>query len=83
MHEIIDGVFLGDVKDLKNAPENEIRHVVSVINVPVDLSRFSSKLHIDVEDSPSTNLLQHFQSVNDYVKQNRCDKVLIHCFAGS
>jgi len=83
MHEIVEGVYLGDVKDVKNAAENGIKHVISVINVPVDLSEFSSKLQIEIEDSPTTNILQHFQSVIDFIRKFKNEKTLIHCFAGS
>lgn len=83
MHEIVEGVYLGDIKDVKNAVENDIKHVISVINVPVDLSEFSSELKIEIEDSPTTNILQHFQSVIDFIKKYENEKSLIHCFAGS
>ena len=83
MHEIVEGVYLGDVKDVKNADENDIKHVVSVINIPVDLSEIPSNLQIEIEDSPTSNILQHFQSVIDFIKKYKNEKTLIHCFAGS
>lgn len=81
--EIIDGIFLGDIQATKST---ECDAVLSLYNLPLDLSKFGEKkLVYKVEDSPTTDLLTEFPRMIQFINHHRQndETVLIHCQAGS
>lgn len=66
----------------------ESRHdvaVLSVINEPVTISFENvTRLHINVIDKPSTDLLQYFEAATHFIHEQRAQGrvVIVHCRAG-
>lgn len=82
MHEIVENVFLGDIKDVENG-FHVCQAVVSVYNGNVKLDSYKRSIAVSIEDSPSSNLLNQLPRLVDFIKSERSNRVLVHCFAGS
>ena len=52
MHEIVENVFLGDIKDVENG-FHVCQAVVSVYNGNVKLDSYKRSIAVSIEDSPS------------------------------
>uniref|UniRef100_A0A061QZR4 protein-tyrosine-phosphatase n=1 Tax=Tetraselmis sp. GSL018 TaxID=582737 RepID=A0A061QZR4_9CHLO len=96
--EIRPGVYLGGFLSLEACQRLDIQRVLSVVDESsyeqikeeilgkfVDLREYQLELkHIDLEDRPGANLLQHMdeavQFIEDSLKEGK--KVLVHCMAG-
>lgn len=82
MHEIVNHIYLGDIKDVENG-KGICESVVSVYNRPVNLSGYKNSISISVADDPTVDLVSHFPRVIDFISNHREENILIHCFAGS
>lgn len=91
--EVRPGLYLGGYLSLPYAHDLGIQAVLSVVNG--DLSRTMSldllgetpitdRLHVDLPDDATTNLLQHFPACLKFITANlqAGRKVLVHCAAG-
>ena len=88
MHKIAEGIWLGDMAGAYNKfmlKKHGITHILTVAQgiAPKFPALFNYKL-INVLDSPSANLKQHFQICIRFIKEaiEQGGQVLVHCFAG-
>lgn len=89
-NKIDDRIWLGDIssaQDIQALDLLKITHVLSVMNFQpigfVDDRR--SRKHIHAYDSPSANLIDHFDEAFAFIDKALAEgsNVLIHCLAGS
>jgi protein-tyrosine phosphatase len=93
--QLLDWLWLGDQNNSFNACKYEFTHVISCINNNElelikqcwDMHNYHPKLlHVNVEDTPITDITTHFINVLDWLlteaKQCKPFKCLIHCQAG-
>ncbi|XP_015787188.1 dual specificity protein phosphatase 22-B-like [Tetranychus urticae] len=90
MDKILPGLYLGGVRDSRDAEQlrlNGITHVISVHENP-NSSHYQSQiceyLCIKASDEPDQNLSQYFSLTNEFIHSARLKggNVLIHCLAG-
>ncbi|EKM50670.1 uncharacterized protein PHACADRAFT_54994, partial [Phanerochaete carnosa HHB-10118-sp] len=64
-----------------------VTHVVSVLEIPPAYTQGALKtLHVRIEDSFRTDILQHLDGTTEFIKsaleENESNKVLVHCLMG-
>ena len=87
-NEILHGIYLGSINsvyDIERLKKLGITHIISVIGgfVPPYPEDFNY-LVINALDTPYTELLDNFETSNDFIDDAIMDnsKILIHCQAG-
>ncbi|XP_017298408.1 dual specificity protein phosphatase MPK-4 isoform X4 [Diaphorina citri] len=82
-----ENLYLGDLNDamgLKSSNEANIKFVFSIGIFPT-LGKISSLTyrHIEVADLPSEDLLSHFDSAYEFIRESQSEgAILVHCYHG-
>jgi len=83
---IFPGFYLGSVPAVNrsNLDDHGITHIVSVLNgFKPKWTNMYKYLHIDIIDTPSSELYQYFEKTFEFIEKGRQEgAVLVHCFAG-
>lgn len=85
---VLDYLLLGTEWNACNLEELLDNGVTHILNTTHDIDCFFKdqfKYHrVNVEDTPEANLLQHWQTTYDFIKdcKNRNGKILVHCQRG-
>ena len=87
MDKITDKIYLGDCHSARNEEKilsYNIKRVLSCMGKlsPKYKDQTIKQMIIELEDTPSTNIIQYFKDSIKFIDENGEDKVLIHCFAG-
>jgi len=82
----ISRLYLGDLehaRDTKTLKALGITHVLTLGNFGLDYSEKFVWKHIDIEDVPESNLLQHFDTCIKFIHSGREEGIVfVHCLAG-
>ena len=86
MDKITDRIYLGDcygAKDEGKIKANNIKRVLSCMGYlsPKYKDKTIKQKIIELDDSPSTNIIQYFKDSLKFIDENN-EKVFVHCFAG-
>ncbi|KAM9301814.1 interferon regulatory factor 8 [Gastrophryne carolinensis] len=87
MSQVLDGLFLGNIRDAEDAAAlsaSGVTHIVSVHNNAKALLPEMTYLCITASDSSRQNLVQHFRPCIKFIHENRLRGAgcLVHCLAG-
>ncbi|XP_032833512.1 dual specificity protein phosphatase 22 [Petromyzon marinus] len=87
MNKVLEGLYLGNIKDsadLKQLRDHNITHILSVHDAAREALEEMTYLCIQVSDTPSQNLTQHFKDCIQFIHKCRMEKkgCLVHCLAG-
>ncbi|XP_068437267.1 dual specificity protein phosphatase 22-A [Clinocottus analis] len=87
MNKIVDGLYLGNIRDAENRvflSKNGITHILSVYDNAKPVLENMKYLCINAADDPSQNLLQHFKECISFIHECRLNggACLVHCLAG-
>ncbi|XP_036390959.1 dual specificity protein phosphatase 22-A [Megalops cyprinoides] len=87
MNKVVDGLYLGNVRDSENTEElskNGITHILSVYHNAKPVLQDMTYLCIQAADSSNQNLLQHFKECIGFIHESRLKggACLVHCLAG-
>ncbi|XP_057555132.1 dual specificity protein phosphatase 22 isoform X2 [Hippopotamus amphibius kiboko] len=85
--EILPGLYIGNVKDARDAEQlsrNKVTHVLSVHDSARPMLEGVKYLCIPAADSPSQNLTRHFKESIKFIHECRLrgEGCLVHCLAG-
>ena len=85
MDKITDKVYLGDcygADDEGKLKQNNIKRVLSCMGhlSPKYNDKTIEQKIIELDDSPSTNIIQYFKDSLKFIEES--DKVFVHCSAG-
>lgn len=88
MNLIVDNLYLGDHTAAANDIYLKKYGITHVLNITREIAcKFPSSFiykQIKLDDSPDENLMDHFDSTNQFIDDCRVDggTVLVHCMAG-
>uniref|UniRef100_W5K7E7 Dual specificity phosphatase 22a n=1 Tax=Astyanax mexicanus TaxID=7994 RepID=W5K7E7_ASTMX len=87
MNKVIDGLYLGNVRDSENREslsQKGITHILSVYNNAKPVLEDMTYLCIHAADASNQNLLQHFKECIRFIHECRLNggACLVHCLAG-
>ena len=85
--KITDRIYLGNIAGAQNKhflDNNNIGYVINLANQSYDKDPKISYLNININDTPDTNIKQHFKTIIDFFNKGIIsDKnIYIHCKAG-
>jgi len=85
--KITDRIYLGNIAGAQNKhflDNNNIGYVINLANQSYDKDPKISYLNININDTPDTNIKQHFKTIIDFFNKGiTSDKnIYIHCKAG-
>jgi len=88
-HEIISGVFLGNMKIASNYLLLKHMKITHVVNCAMEIPNYHvdkdiTYKHFVMNDTPSQNILQHFNEAFTFIDNalKNGGKVLVHCAMG-
>ncbi|XP_028812651.1 dual specificity protein phosphatase 22-A [Denticeps clupeoides] len=87
MNKVIDGLYLGNIRDSENRDSlarNGITHILSVYNNAKPAMEDMTYLCIQAADASNQNLSQHFKECIRFIHECRLSggACLVHCLAG-
>jgi atypical dual specificity phosphatase len=85
--KITDRIYLGNIAGAQNKhflDKNNIGYVINLSNQSYDKYPNISYLNININDTPDTNIKQHFKTIFDFFNKgiNSDKNIYIHCKAG-
>jgi len=87
-HEVLPGVFVGDVFAAHNADELKKRNITHVLNAVLGVTppypEQFKYMHIKLLDYPGENIMPHLQEATKFIEEALAGggKILIHCLKG-
>jgi len=87
-HEVLPGVFVGDVYAAHNQEELKKRNITHVINAVLAVTPpfpdHFEYMHVQLLDYPGENVMNHFQNTTKFIEDALAGggKVFIHCLKG-
>nr|CAB3240201.1 dual specificity protein phosphatase 22-like [Phallusia mammillata] len=87
MNKILPGLFVGNIRDAKDAKqleENKITHILSIHDNAKPVLEGKEYLCISASDTPEQNLTPFFHQCTKFIHEARLNGgvVLVHCLAG-
>ncbi|GAA93381.1 uncharacterized protein L969DRAFT_89515 [Mixia osmundae IAM 14324] len=87
MHEVIPGLFIGDLASSQNFPllrEHGIHNIISAMKQRYVVPEDFAITRIAVDDNNSTDMISHFKRSNEIIRHslNQGHGILVHCQAG-
>lgn len=87
MNKIVDGLYLGNIRDAENRgsmSQNGVTHILSVYNNAKPVLEDKTYLCINAADASSQNLSQYFKECIAFIHECRLSggSCLVHCLAG-
>ncbi|XP_016415402.1 dual specificity protein phosphatase 22-B-like isoform X2 [Sinocyclocheilus rhinocerous] len=87
INKVLPDLYLGNFKDARDRAQlarNNITHILSIHDTAAPILQEMTYLCIPAADSPTQNLVQHFEKSIKFMHESRLkgEGCLVHCLAG-